>query len=85
MFSIDYCPTENMAADILTKPLQRVLAGKVQNPNLDYTTLKLIEHVTEGECWHQDFRGVMRDFCHNSMKASITATVNAIIEFSASN
>ncbi len=28
MFSIDYCPTENMAADILTKPLQRVLLEK---------------------------------------------------------
>ncbi len=28
MFSIDYCPTENMAADILTKDLQRVLLEK---------------------------------------------------------
>ncbi len=28
MFSIDYCPTENMAANLLTKPLQRVLLEK---------------------------------------------------------
>ncbi len=30
MFSIDYCPTENMAADLLTKPLQRVLLEKIK-------------------------------------------------------
>ncbi len=30
MFSIDYCPTENMAADLLTKPLQRVLLEKFE-------------------------------------------------------
>ncbi len=28
MFSIDYCSAEKMAADLLTKPLQRVLLDK---------------------------------------------------------
>ncbi len=30
MFSIDYCPTENMAADLLTKPLQHVLLERFE-------------------------------------------------------
>ncbi len=34
-------------------------------------------------CWHQDFRDAMNDICHNSMKASIRAAVDALIEFSA--
>ncbi len=81
MSSIDYCPTENMPADLLTKPLQRVLLETLRQ-NVDSKQLKLIEHLTEEECWHQDFRDAMSDFCHNLMNASITATVDAIIKFS---
>ncbi len=31
LFSVDYCPTQDMAADLLTKPLQRVLLEKFRS------------------------------------------------------
>ncbi len=62
MFSIDYCPTKNMAAYLLTKPLQRVL--------LEMFKTKLGLQVTEacracdrgGSVGDQHFREVISDF-----------------------
>ncbi len=50
MFSIDYCPTENMAVDTTDKATPARIAGKVQSKDLDSSTPKSTEHVTEGEC-----------------------------------
>jgi len=49
LFSIDYCPTSEMAADLLTKPLARTLLEKFKN-TIGLRSIAGIEHVTEGGC-----------------------------------
>ena len=49
MFDIDYCPTSDMVADVLTKPLQRIQFVKLREL-MGVTTKSLIEKVKEGEC-----------------------------------
>ncbi len=82
MLSIDYSAIENIAADLLTNQLQRVLLQKFKTKLGLQEKIKLIEHVTEGKCLHRDFRDAMSDICHNSLKASIRATFDSLIEFS---
>lgn len=49
MFDIDYCPSSDMVADVLTKPLQRIQFVKLREI-MGVTTKSSIEKVKEGEC-----------------------------------
>ena len=49
LFGIDYCPTSDMAADLLTKPLQRVQFIKLREM-IGVSDISSIEQVKEGEC-----------------------------------
>ena len=74
LYLIDYCATSSMAADMLTKPLERVLLERFKT-KMGLDTLARYEHVTEGECWS------VWAFCHMSLKASSVTLETCLIVF----
>ncbi len=58
-FSIDYCPTKEMAADLLTKPLQRLLA-EIFTTSLGLVNVSSILSMRqEGSASIRDFRNML--------------------------
>lgn len=50
LYSLEFCPTSEVAAALLTKPRPLVLLSKLEI-KIGLSPKKWIEHVTQGECW----------------------------------